>query len=222
MCLWSSRQMKWLHLQYLYTLFPDLVPPLVISSHVYVCFCLYKADRGLILMLCDINLFFWILTLVLKKKDKIREEATIYRKTAHRPLSKYQMHINAASVQLCLNNPTLLLNWRVLDLLELARSKVIEEGFVFAKGKSRSKIESIRSHQFKPHHYLNSHCSFKALEDKIKNHNDIVQYKEKQISECLSISNFSQCEELISSIINFKEVSNKWAWKGNEVHSYIK
>ena len=120
------------------------------------------------------------------------------------------MHINAASIELCLNNPTLLLNRK--GLLELARSKVIEEGFVFAKGKSRSRIGPIRSQQSKPRQYLSKEirtARLKHLEDKIKNHNDIVLYKEKQIAACLSISNFSQCEELKTSIINLKEVINE-------------
>ena len=76
------------------------------------------------------------------------------------------MQINAASVQLCLNNPTLLLNRK--GLLELARTKVIEEGFVFAKGKSRSKMGPIRSHQSKPRQYLSQEirtARLKHLED---------------------------------------------------------
>ena len=59
-------------------------------------------------------------------------------KNTSRPLTRYQECINAASVEICLQNPAALVNRAAL--ISSAREKIMKEGFVFAKGKSRSKL----------------------------------------------------------------------------------
>ena len=70
-------------------------------------------------------------------EKQIREEARIYRKESKRPLSLYQKKMNAAAEEICLVNPSMLV--KRSDLVEAARVRIIEEGFQFKKGKSRSK-----------------------------------------------------------------------------------
>ncbi len=68
--------------------------------------------------------------------DSIKSAASIYKKNSLRPLTTYQISINKAAEDICVNNPSMLRN-RFL-LLEEARSKV-NETYDFKKGKSRSK-----------------------------------------------------------------------------------
>lgn len=63
--------------------------------------------------------------------------ATIYKKTSSRPLSLYQKRMNEASQKICLKNPGLLRSHQ--KMMECAREKIMDEGFQFVKGKSRSK-----------------------------------------------------------------------------------
>ena len=73
--------------------------------------------------------------------EDILEKATIYRKQNVRPLSKDHIAMNAAAQEICSANPTMLVGKRK-DLIEAASKKIMEEGFQFAKGKSRSKETS--------------------------------------------------------------------------------
>ena len=62
------------------------------------------------------------------------------RKNANRPLSNFQVCVNAAAVELALGEPRLLRKGNRGELLEKARKKVADDGYCFKKGKSRSKI----------------------------------------------------------------------------------
>ena len=52
-------------------------------------------------------------------------------------LTRYEQQINEASVELCLHNSELLSDCQLL--LESSRKQVIESGYVYKKGKSRSR-----------------------------------------------------------------------------------
>lgn len=69
--------------------------------------------------------------------DEVKELAIIYKKETSRPLSKYQKAINEAAQIQCIQQPSLLRKRQTL--LELARDKLIADGFQFVKGKSHSK-----------------------------------------------------------------------------------
>lgn len=66
--------------------------------------------------------------------------ATIFKKISSRPLSRYQQWINEASQKFAVKNPGLLRNRK--ELLAAARDQILEDGFQFAKGKSRSKKDA--------------------------------------------------------------------------------
>ena len=63
--------------------------------------------------------------------------ATIYKKQACRPLTNYQKHMNQAAGEICVKKPGMLRKQSAL--IEAARTKIIDEGFQFVKGHSRSK-----------------------------------------------------------------------------------
>ena len=67
-------------------------------------------------------------------ETEICQQAKIYKKES---ISRYQSAINDAAAAICLKNPAMLTKRG--DLLNLARQSVDESGFVYRKGKSRSK-----------------------------------------------------------------------------------
>lgn len=72
-------------------------------------------------------------------KHEIREQAIIYRKTANRPLSNFQMLVNEAAVEIAVSQPSLTRKGNRGILLEKARQLVADNGYNFKKGVSRSK-----------------------------------------------------------------------------------
>ncbi|KAL0078073.1 hypothetical protein J3Q64DRAFT_1293524 [Phycomyces blakesleeanus] len=73
-------------------------------------------------------------------KDDILSRAIIFGKKGIRPITAYQDAINQATAKLALNNPTLLLHKGYL--FELAKKKLIEDGYSYKRGKSRSKYST--------------------------------------------------------------------------------
>ena len=70
--------------------------------------------------------------------EDIHEMAIIiYKKETTLPLTNYQKRMNQAAQELCLGNPGLLHKRKLL--IDAACNKIIEQGFQFVKGKSRSK-----------------------------------------------------------------------------------
>ena len=55
-----------------------------------------------------------------------------------RPLSEYEKHINAASLQLCQENASLLGNRK--KLFDIAKQKIDADGYTYKKKTSRSKV----------------------------------------------------------------------------------
>ena len=70
----------------------------------------------------------------------MREKARIFTKQDRRQLSEYQKAINTAAGEICIRNPTLLVNRG--ELLNLARDQVHKSGYKFKKGKSRYALYS--------------------------------------------------------------------------------
>ena len=72
--------------------------------------------------------------------EEIKAMSTIFKKETRRPLTNYQKRINEAAQELCVANPGLLQKRKLL--LDEARTKILQEGFQFVKGKSRSKKDN--------------------------------------------------------------------------------
>ncbi|ORZ18161.1 hypothetical protein BCR42DRAFT_413274 [Absidia repens] len=72
------------------------------------------------------------------KRSTIVSHATIYGKKSSRPLTSYEVAINQASIQLALADSSLLVHKG--KLFDLAKKKLLEEGYQYKRGKSRSKL----------------------------------------------------------------------------------
>ncbi|GAB5586113.1 hypothetical protein Unana1_01013 [Umbelopsis nana] len=71
-------------------------------------------------------------------KDVIISHATIYGKNSTRALTPYEKAINEACVKLALHNPVLLADKGAM--LELAKQKLLQDGYSYKRGQSRSKL----------------------------------------------------------------------------------
>ncbi|CAO3638863.1 unnamed protein product [Cunninghamella echinulata] len=71
-------------------------------------------------------------------QDIIVSHATIYGKNTKRQLTNYEQAINQASVELALQDPSLLIQKG--KLFDMAKKKLLEEGYSYKRGKSRSKL----------------------------------------------------------------------------------
>ena len=71
------------------------------------------------------------------EESHIKEKAIIYRKQSKRPLTQYHHRVNAAAQEICLKNPSMLT--RRGDLQLAAQQAVLQSGYQFRKGHSRSK-----------------------------------------------------------------------------------
>ena len=74
-------------------------------------------------------------------KTKIAEQAIIYKESSKRQLTNFEKSVNDAAIQLCLADVSLL--DRRGELLKNARKKVADDGYVFKKGHSRSKVYGV-------------------------------------------------------------------------------
>ncbi|KAI9493710.1 hypothetical protein BDB00DRAFT_787811 [Zychaea mexicana] len=76
-------------------------------------------------------------------REVIISHATIYGKNNTRPLTSYEAAINEAAIQLALDNPSLLVNKG--NLFEMAKKKLLDSGYQYKRGKSRSKLTKGRA-----------------------------------------------------------------------------
>ena len=94
-------------------------------------------------MIKRLKLYFILFSIVQSLNSKMtyleRGLLFIKIKKTSRPLTRYQECINATSVEICLQNPAALVNRAAL--ISFAREKIMKEEFVFAKGKSHSKLQ---------------------------------------------------------------------------------
>jgi hypothetical protein len=140
-------------------------------------------------------------------QEEILQKATIYSKESTRPLTNYQKEINKASQTLCLQNPGLL-HIKRLELIQMARQKILDDGFQFKKGKTRSKTGLVSDPVFKPKQPKNLEFREKRvveIDEKIEDLNERINYKEKRIQECIGISDYEKCDFLKKEIMSLKE-----------------
>ena len=71
-------------------------------------------------------------------KCDLEKHSKIIGKDVDRPLSEYEKHINAASLQLCQENASLLGNRK--KLFDIAKQKIDADGYTYKKKTSRSKV----------------------------------------------------------------------------------
>ena len=81
-------------------------------------------------------------------QQEIMQQAIIYKKESSRPLSNYHKKMNQAAQEIRKRNPAML--GKRQSLMEAARTKIMQEGFQFVKGKSHSKKEAGSENQSTP------------------------------------------------------------------------
>lgn len=80
-------------------------------------------------------------------REFIISHATIYGKKKNRQLTSYEEAINNAALQLALENPLLIS--KKGDLFDLAKKKLLEDGYRYKRGSSRSKLKDSTKHPSK-------------------------------------------------------------------------
>lgn len=103
---------------------------------------------------------------------------------------------------LALEDPTLLC--RRGELLDLAREKVVESGYAFVKGKSRSKKLSVPD---TPVRSVRKKIStevrlkrIKSLKEEIANLDEQIKFKEKRREQSEAVRNYKLCEDITQEI----------------------
>ena len=94
-------------------------------------------------------------------------------------------------------------------LIDEAR-KILEEGFQFVKGKSRSKKGLSRNEgEPKPKHLKMNQdirvSRMKELEETIKDYDERISFKEERITASLNISDYKACDELKDAVMELKK-----------------
>ena len=145
--------------------------------------------------------------------------AKIFKKETTRPLTNYQKHINEEAGMLALSDPSLLC--RRGHLLAQARSKVVEKGYTFVKGKSRSKrLTSPDNAPRATRAKISADIRGKrilALEEDIANIDEQLLFKEKRRQQAEGIRNYKVCDQITEEIGIVKQQRRKLS---NELHVY--
>lgn len=139
-------------------------------------------------------------------KQQITEQAAIYKKTDKRDLKDFEKKVNTAAADLCLKDVSLLK--RRGELLEKARKKVADDGYVFKKGRSRSKVYGQPDSPSKPKRPKYDEEAregrIEAIEEELKDISRLLAYKEKSISQAESARNYKLCEKLTEDLMALK------------------
>ena len=142
-----------------------------------------------------------------KAVASLEEASKIYGRGARlKPLTEYEIAINAASLKLSQEDPSLLVHRD--KLFEKARGKVREDGFKFKKGLSRSKsvtdtsdgkkneltVKSVKTSSYDRKHRL------EQIEKELDETQKAIKIKEHRRNKAQSVKNFSLCDTLSTEI----------------------
>lgn len=137
---------------------------------------------------------------------EICEQAKIFKKE---PISRYHSAINDAAATICLKTPSMLT--KRADLLALARKSVDESGFLYTKGKSRSKAFGSEAGEGLPLR-KRPKISQEFRETRRKNItedlsciNTQIQFKERRIETEATSRNFKMCDLLSEEVAELKK-----------------
>ncbi|KAI9303656.1 hypothetical protein BJ944DRAFT_241251 [Cunninghamella echinulata] len=116
-------------------------------------------------------------------QDIIVSHATIYGKNTKRKLTNYEQAINQASVELALQDPSLLIQKG--KLFDMAKKKLLEEGYCYKRGKSRSKLITHSKLPKTRNTYPSSSINSSLLKDSNNNDNNqnIIAKKHQKRSD---------------------------------------
>ncbi|KAI8328410.1 hypothetical protein BD560DRAFT_379331 [Blakeslea trispora] len=120
----------------------------------------------------------------------IVHHAVIYGKKNNRPLTSYEEAINRASLQLALENPLLIS--KKGDLFDLAKKQLLQEGYRYKRGSSRSKLR-LKTNQLR----RSSSCSEESVSEKQQ-----LLIKRQENAQRLSEQRLERLDQLALEIEN--------------------
>ena len=132
--------------------------------------------------------------------EDIKKEAITFTKD---PLSNFSKKVNEAAQEICLRKPSLLKNRG--KLLILATQKVHEGGYVYRKGKSRSKAygsgyeDASRPKRIKT--TTDERCGrMQSIREELHDLRDRVAFKRKRLELAEQSKNYKLCDQLSEEI----------------------
>lgn len=142
----------------------------------------------------------------LKNEQEIRRAACIFGKSGKR-LTKYQQQLNEVAGDLCVDNTLLLYDKE--KLLELSREQVHKSGYVYVKGKSRSKVltTATTTEKHQTREKVDKQERGYRIESIVEQVSDIqkhIELKEKIVVQAQSIQNYKLCDQMTDEILSLK------------------
>lgn len=145
------------------------------------------------------------------RREYIRKQAMIYGKDPTKKLTPWHEKVNAASYELALNDPNILLLPKQ-ELIEAAQKNVRDQGYNFIKGKSRSRhihnpgLEELPSPVPKRPKVNEAIRNKKIAEfqEDVKDLRDRLSYKEKQRDQATQAMNYKLCDQLTEEMSDVK------------------
>lgn len=132
-------------------------------------------------------------------EKQIEEASVIYKKG---PLSRHQKCINEEAAKIAKQNPALLIEHG--RLLVLARKAVIDSGYQFKKGRSRSKMFGSGDKSPKPKRQKTDAeirmARVSEINGEIEQLNRRIHYKEKMLRQAETSKKYKVCDELAECI----------------------
>ena len=121
-------------------------------------------------------------------------------------MKDFEKLVNDAAIELCLADVSLL--DKRGELLQKARKKVADDGYVFKKGRSRSKhygMHDIASIPKRPKcdKDMREEC-LQAIEEEMNDIARMLQFKEKRLSQAEAGRNYKVCEQLTEEMMALK------------------
>ena len=134
----------------------------------------------------------------------MRQEACVFGKSG-KQLSNYQQRLNEVAGDLCIKNPLLLRNTG--KLLELARKEVHESGYVYAKGKSRSKVFNPSTERQPSREKIDKQereHRIQSIMEQIGDTKKHIELKQKTVEQAQTVPNFKLCDQLADEVSSLK------------------
>lgn len=147
-----------------------------------------------------------------ESEQYIREQAHFYGRDSSKLLTPYQEKVNLAAEKLAVATPTLLHTRQ--KLLEIARMKVDGDGYMYKKGKSRSKRlrepvsndgESSERPKRPKSNELVRIQRISHIEETIKDINKQIGYKELRRDQASNFRQYQLCENITEEIATLKQ-----------------
>ena len=155
------------------------------------------------------------------KKEELLTSARLFTKE---PISEYHQRLNEEAGVLVMADPSLLtIPGGRGELLKLARSAVHSSGYVYKKGKSRSRLfegPDVETSNTRKHVKISAEMRqrrIKVLEEDIESLNKQMSYKQKRLEQAEVMKRYDQCEVITKEMQELKQQKRTLE---NELSSY--